>query len=63
MRSDEIAANARQWAADAQSAFNGWQSSATWTQAKDNTLRETIRRLGVLMGNLAEHLDHTGFDP
>lgn len=61
-RSDDLAANARQWSADAQTAFNTWSVSGTYTLAKDNTIRETIRRLGVLMANIAEHLDHSGFD-
>ncbi len=60
--SDSIqqAAQARVWAADAAQANTNWP---TMTQAqKDATIRETIRRLGVLMANIAEHLDHFAFD-
>ncbi len=54
------ATQARAWAVDAQDAFDTWPNK---TQAqKDAVLRETIRRLGVLMANVAEHLDHFGFD-
>ncbi len=50
-----LAAQARAWSVDAQAAFDDWPNK---TQAqKDAVLRETIRRLGVLMSNVAEHLD------
>ncbi len=60
--SDTLAAQARQWSADAQAAVDSWVNGATYTTTKDATVKETIRRLGILMANLAEHLDHFGFN-
>ncbi len=59
--SSDLSAQARQWSADAQAAVDSWVSSGTYTPTKDATLKETIRRLGVLMGTIATNLDHFGF--
>ncbi len=44
----------RQWSLDAQAAYDDWPNK-TQTQ-KDVALRETIRRLGVMMDRLADML-------
>lgn len=50
-----------QWAVDAQNAYNNWVAGATYTVAKDNVIRETVRRLGVLAEHLANQLEHNSF--
>ena len=47
----------RQWALDAQTATNAsnW-SGATYNATKDNTLKTTIQRLGVLADHMADFL-------
>ena len=59
--STTLAAQARQWSVDAQDAVDSWVNGATYTTTKDATLKEELRRLGVLMSNIAEHLDRYGF--
>ncbi len=60
--SAQLSAQAKQWSLDAQAAVDGWVSGSTYTTNKDATVKETIRRLGVLMANIAEHLDHYAFN-
>jgi len=61
VRSDDLAAQALTWSQDAQAAVNAWVNGATYTTTKDATLKETLRRLGILMENISEHLTHFGF--
>lgn len=59
--SDLIIATLNQWAADAQNVVDGWTSGSTWSAQKDATLKEVIRRFGVLCSNSADILGHYGF--
>ncbi len=61
MSSADLAAQARVWAADAQTVVDGWTSSANWSAQKDAQLKETIRRLGILMSTIATQLERVGF--
>ncbi len=49
----------RQWAVDAQTAFDNWPTMTAGQ--KDATTRETIRRLGVMAAKMADFLDRNTF--
>lgn len=55
-----LSAQARQWAQDAQQVVDGW-TGTTYSATKDAQLKEVIRRLGILMTTIADHLDRYEF--